>query len=64
MIRKEIGKWLMDVAKYVVTAVVLSTFFSEIQEERFMYLIALAISIVVVVVGLYLQKEPVEKERK
>ena len=29
-VREEIGKWLMDVAKYVATAVLISTFLGEI----------------------------------
>lgn len=29
LMRREFGKWLMDIAKYIVTAVVLSSFFGE-----------------------------------
>lgn len=27
--KKELGKWLMDIAKYITTAVILSSFFGE-----------------------------------
>lgn len=32
--RKELGKWLMDIAKYITTAVILTSIFGDIQERR------------------------------
>lgn len=29
--RKEFGKWLMDIAKYIATAVILSSVFGEVE---------------------------------
>ena len=31
--RKELGKWLMDIAKYITTAVVLTSIFGDVQEK-------------------------------
>lgn len=39
--RKEIGKWLMDVAKYVATAVLITSFLGEIQEKWIVYTIGI-----------------------
>ena len=35
--RKEIGKWFMDVAKYVATAVLISSFLGGFQQKWIMY---------------------------
>jgi hypothetical protein len=32
-VRKEIGKWLMDISKYVATAVLISSFLGEFQQK-------------------------------
>lgn len=31
--RKELGKWLMDIAKYIVTAVIISSMFGEMDSS-------------------------------
>ena len=36
--RKELGKWLMDIAKYITTAVVLFSIFGDVQEKWIIYL--------------------------
>ena len=36
--KKELGKWLMDIAKYITTAVVLSSIFGDVQEKWIIYL--------------------------
>ena len=36
--KKEFGKWMMDIAKYIVTAVLLATVFSEISDRLTVYL--------------------------
>jgi hypothetical protein len=38
--KKIFGKWLLDVAKYVATAVILSSVFSEISQKWMMLLIS------------------------
>lgn len=47
------GKWLMDIAKYIVTAVVLSSVFGEI-ESWMMYLIGIISIVATLAIGLYL----------
>ena len=51
--RKELGKWLMDIAKYIVTAVVLSSVFGEI-ESWILYVIGIVSVATTLMIGLYL----------
>jgi uncharacterized membrane protein YecN with MAPEG domain len=37
--RKEIGKWFMDVAKYVATAILISSFLGGFNEKWIMYIV-------------------------
>ena len=39
--KKEIGKWFMDIAKYVATAVLISSFLGGFQQKWVMYLIGI-----------------------
>ena len=41
--KKEIGKWLMDIAKYVVTGGIISTFISNYQQQSWIIYINAAI---------------------
>lgn len=51
--RKEFGKWLMDIAKYIATAVILSSVFGEI-DSWLLYTVG-AFSIVIILFwGLFL----------
>ncbi|GHS98062.1 hypothetical protein FACS189421_05980 [Bacteroidia bacterium] len=61
--KKEFGKWLMDIAKYIVTAVIISSFFNGVQEEL-VYVLGAIIVVIIVVCGLYLQKEPIQKKKR
>jgi len=54
----------MDIAKYIVTAIVLSSFFSGIGEEKTIYIVAAIIVVIIVICGLYLQKEPSTKKKR
>ena len=40
-VKEEIGKWMLDVAKYVATAVVISSFLAEFAEKWIVYAIGL-----------------------
>ena len=51
--RKEIGKWFMDVAKYVATAVLISSFLGGFEQQWVMYIIGLATIIITFAIGLY-----------
>lgn len=35
--KKELGKWLMDIAKYITTAVVLTSIFGEVEQKWIIY---------------------------
>ena len=59
--RKELGKWLMDIAKYMATAVLLSSVFSE-QEEGVMYIIAFLAAVITLFTGLILVRDKKQKE--
>jgi len=49
--KKEFGKWLLDIAKYMVTALLLSTIFADMQEPIIFYIAAL-FSFVLLIIGL------------
>ena len=49
--KKEFGKWLLDIAKYMVTALLLSTIFADLQEPIILYIVAI-FSFVLLIAGL------------
>ena len=49
--KKEFGKWLLDIAKYMVTALLLSTIFADMREPVIMYIVAI-FSFVLLIIGL------------
>jgi hypothetical protein len=51
--RKEIGKWFMDVAKYVATAVLISSFLGGFEQKWVMYSIGVITVILCLLLGLY-----------
>jgi len=57
---KELGKWLMDVAKYVATAFLISSFLGNINARWAMYLIGSVTVIILISAGLWL----ISKDRK
>lgn len=61
--RKEFGKWLMDIAKYITTAVILSTVFGDITESWIVYVLGALTVIVSLCVGLWLVREPKQKQK-
>ena len=36
--RRELGKWLMDIAKYITTAVILTSFFADLDQRWILYI--------------------------
>lgn len=60
-VKKEFGKWLMDIAKYMTTAILLSTVFSEIQ-NIWVYLSVILAVIITLVLGLILVRDKKEGE--
>lgn len=65
--KKEFGKWLLDIAKYMVTALLLSTIFADMREPIIMYLVAI-FSLVLLIIGLAViynseQQEKVKQQK-
>lgn len=59
---KEFGKWLMDIAKYLTTAVLLSSVFNDIKESWVIYLVVSVAIVLTLLTGLLLVKD--KKEEK
>ena len=55
--KKEFGKWLMDVAKYITTAVILSSMIGDITDEGWLYSVAFVLVAISLGWGLYLVKD-------
>ena len=60
--KKEFGKWLMDIAKYMVTALLLSTIFADMDNSIIVYIVVI-LSAIVLGFGLYWVNEG-EKDYK
>ena len=55
--KKEFGKWLLDIAKYIATAVILTSVFGDMQEERLIYILASLAVIITLMLGLWFVKD-------
>lgn len=62
--RKELGKWLMDIAKYIATAVILTSIFGDIEERWIIYLGGAVSVLATLGWGLYLVKESPGNNKK
>ena len=62
--RKELGKWLLDIAKYLVTAVLLASVFGDIEDKWIVYVVASYTIIITLGFGLYLVQEKRRKENE
>ena len=51
--KKEIGKWFMDIAKYVATAVIISSFLGSFNNKVLVYLFGSLIVVVCFLLGIY-----------
>lgn len=58
--KKEFGKWLMDIAKYLTTAVFLSSVFNDIKESWVIYLVVSVAIVLTLLTGLLLVKDKKE----
>ena len=54
--RKEIGKWFMDIAKYVATAVLISSFLGGFQQKWIMYIAGSLTVILTMCIGLFFMR--------
>ena len=55
--RKEIGKWFMDIAKYVATAILISSFLGSFEKKWAVYVVGIIIVSVGFLLGLYFINE-------
>lgn len=62
--RKEFGKWLMDIAKYITTAVILSSVFGQVTEQWIIYVGGAITVLVTLLWGLFLLKPPSQPKKK
>lgn len=60
---KELGKWLMDVAKYIVTAIVLASLFGALKDLWLLYVASIGTSVIALTAGLILVKKSEEKKK-
>ena len=64
-IQKEVGKWLMDVAKYIATAVVITSIFGGMVNKGWVVAVGLIAIILMLVCGVILiDQGKVEQEKK
>lgn len=55
--KKELGKWLMDIAKYITTAVVLTSIFGDVEERWVIYIGGSLAVIITLFAGLWLVRD-------
>ncbi|MDD7415960.1 MAG: hypothetical protein PUK48_01165 [Spirochaetales bacterium] len=60
--RKELGKWLMDVAKYMTTALLLSSVFSDMNNTVIIATV-IAVASLLLITGLWLVYEKPNKNK-
>jgi hypothetical protein len=60
--RKKLGDWLLDVSKYVATAVIITSVFGDIESRTILYIAAAVTVFVLLGLGLGLNHEPTKKE--
>ena len=59
--KKELGKWFLDIAKYLVTAVLLASVFSDITEKWIVYVVVSIAIVITLCSGLILLKDKKKK---
>ncbi len=55
--KQELGKWLMDIAKYITTAVLLTSVFNYIESDSIMLVFAVIASFITLAFGLFLMND-------
>ena len=55
--RKELGKWLMDIAKYITTAVMLTSIFGDVREKWIIYIGGSLAIVLTLLAGLWLVRD-------
>ena len=60
--KHELGKWFLDIAKYLVTAILFASVFSEIEEKWIVYFLVFSAITLTLGAGLWLLRDKKEKE--
>ena len=61
--KREFGKWLLDIAKYMVTALLLATIFKDMYDPIIIYMVVI-LSFVILIFGLYVIYDSDQEEKK
>lgn len=59
---ENLGKYLLDISKYVVTGVVIASLFKDVEDKSAIYLIGTSIAVSTLIVGLILSNKKKKKE--
>ena len=62
--KKEMGKWVLDVAKYLATAIIISTLFKDITEKSVILEVGGLSVAIMLLGGFFLIKDPKDKTKK
>ena len=62
--KKIIGNWLMEIAKYIATALILSTVMGDKEYDASYYAICVSLLVVIVTSGLILLRDSTKKGKK
>jgi hypothetical protein len=55
--KKELGKWFMDISKYIATAVLISSFLGDFEQRWIMYLTGILTVVFCLFMGMYFLKK-------
>lgn len=61
MWKENLGKYLLDISKYVVTGVIIASLFRGVEESFLMYLLGAILAVSTLIVGLVLTNKKKEK---
>ncbi len=62
--KEEIGKWLMDIAKYILTAILLTSLFDGLEDLWITYIIAFITTAVTFMTGIVLLRKKQKEEKQ
>ena len=61
---EEIGKWLLDISKYIITAYILSQMFGKDNDSWWSFIGAVLLAVLLFAFGYYLIKKGKDKNKK
>lgn len=65
MWKEKLGGYMLDVSKYVLTGIVISSIFKDIGENRLLiYCLGLIVSLLTLIIGLLLSNKKIDKPLK